>query len=62
MLLDDYVDFSCAVNGGTPTPSLLSLPVFYEESGKNLIEEFEVCELFGFKSTENTTRAYIEEL
>jgi hypothetical protein len=62
MLPDDYVDFLCEVNGGMPIPSFLSLPVFYEESGKTLIEEFEVRELFGFRITEYTTRTYLEKL
>ncbi|MDR2761282.1 MAG: SMI1/KNR4 family protein [Planctomycetaceae bacterium] len=62
ILPDDYVDFLCKVNGGIPTPSFLSLPEFYEETEEELIEEYEVRELFGFRITEYTTKTYLEKL
>jgi hypothetical protein len=62
ILPDDYVDFLCVVNGGIPTPSFFSSSFLDEESGSEEIEEFEVRELFGLRSTGYTERIYLEKL
>jgi hypothetical protein len=60
LLPDDYVNFLCVVNGGTPTPSFFSLNVINEESENELIE-CEVEELFRL-TWENDTSSNLERM